>query len=74
MLLLINQMSSGMFRSIAAIGRNMIVANTGGSFALLLLFALSGFILSRGIKVLQFDKVISILHKLNISVTFLFVE
>ncbi|XP_044480567.1 pleiotropic drug resistance protein 1-like isoform X2 [Mangifera indica] len=46
-LLLINQMSSGMFRSIAAIGRNMIVANTGGSFALLLLFALSGFILSR---------------------------
>ncbi|KAJ0075535.1 hypothetical protein Patl1_34365 [Pistacia atlantica] len=46
-LLLVNQMSSGMFRSIAAMGRNMIVANTFGSFALLLLFALSGFILSR---------------------------
>ncbi|XP_044485865.1 pleiotropic drug resistance protein 1-like [Mangifera indica] len=46
-LLLINQMSSGMFRTIAAMGRDMIVANTFGSFALLLLFALSGFILSR---------------------------
>ncbi|QCE02081.1 ATP-binding cassette [Vigna unguiculata] len=46
-LLLINQMSSGLFRAIAALGRNMIVANTFGSFALLILFALGGFILSR---------------------------
>uniref|UniRef100_A0A0C9RNP2 TSA: Wollemia nobilis Ref_Wollemi_Transcript_7886_493 transcribed RNA sequence n=1 Tax=Wollemia nobilis TaxID=56998 RepID=A0A0C9RNP2_9CONI len=40
-------MSSGLFRSIGAMGRNMIVANTFGSFALLLVFSLSGFILSR---------------------------
>ncbi|XP_059456012.1 pleiotropic drug resistance protein 1-like [Corylus avellana] len=47
LLLLVNQMSSALFRFIAALGRNMIVANTFGSFALLLLFALSGFILSQ---------------------------
>ncbi|XP_027344794.1 pleiotropic drug resistance protein 1-like isoform X3 [Abrus precatorius] len=46
-LLLINQMASGLFRAIAALGRNMIVANTFGSFALLVLFTLGGFILSR---------------------------
>ncbi|KAG5141732.1 hypothetical protein JHK82_017427 [Glycine max] len=46
-LLLINQMSSGLFRAIAALGRNMIVASTFGSFALLVLFALGGFVLSR---------------------------
>lgn len=46
-LLLINQMSSGLFRAIAALGRNMIVANTFGSFALLILFALGGFVLSK---------------------------
>ncbi|KHG05121.1 ABC transporter G family member 40 [Gossypium arboreum] len=40
-------MSSGLFRFIAASARNMIVANTFGSFALLILFALSGFILAR---------------------------
>nr|POF00774.1 pleiotropic drug resistance protein 1 [Quercus suber] len=47
LLLLVNQMASALFRSIGALGRNMIVANTFGSFALLLLFALGGFILSR---------------------------
>ncbi|XP_034922164.1 pleiotropic drug resistance protein 1-like [Populus alba] len=47
LLLLINQMSSALFRFIAAAGRNMIVANTFGTFALLTLFALGGFILSR---------------------------
>ncbi|KAJ0639385.1 putative ABC transporter, AAA+ ATPase domain, ABC-2 type transporter, ABC-transporter [Helianthus annuus] len=46
-LLLVNQMSSGLFRFIGAMGRNMIVANTFGSFALLLVFALGGFVLSR---------------------------
>ncbi|GKB60907.1 pleiotropic drug resistance protein 1, partial [Tanacetum coccineum] len=48
-LMLVNQMSSGLFRFIGALGRNMIVANTFGSFALLLVFALGGFILSRGL-------------------------
>ncbi|KAI3521650.1 hypothetical protein L1887_11122 [Cichorium endivia] len=46
-LLLVNQMSSGLFRFIGALGRNMIVANTFGSFALLLVFTLGGFVLNR---------------------------
>ncbi|XP_031474141.1 pleiotropic drug resistance protein 1-like [Nymphaea colorata] len=47
LLLGINQMSSGLFRLIAALGRDLIVANTFGSFALLVIIALGGFILSR---------------------------
>ncbi|KAL7187490.1 hypothetical protein ACSBR1_037549 [Camellia fascicularis] len=47
LLLFINQMASGMFRLIGALGRNMIVANTFGSFALLGVLVLGGFILSR---------------------------
>ncbi|XP_071733951.1 pleiotropic drug resistance protein 1-like [Rutidosis leptorrhynchoides] len=46
-LFLVNQMASGLFRFIGAMGRNMIVANTFGSFAILLVFALGGFILPR---------------------------
>ncbi|XP_061353915.1 pleiotropic drug resistance protein 1-like isoform X2 [Gastrolobium bilobum] len=46
-LVLINQMASGLFRAIAALGKNMTVANTIASFALLILFALGGFVLSR---------------------------
>ncbi|XVF74664.1 hypothetical protein PTKIN_Ptkin13bG0129600 [Pterospermum kingtungense] len=46
-LVLVNQMSSGLFRFIAATARNMIVANTVGTFALLVLFALGGFVLAR---------------------------
>lgn len=48
LLMLINQMASGLFRMIAGLGRNMIVANTFGAFALLTVIALSGVILSRG--------------------------
>ncbi|KAF9617021.1 hypothetical protein IFM89_033091 [Coptis chinensis] len=47
LLLFVNQVASGLFRFIAAIGRNMIVANTFGAFALLILLVLGGFILSR---------------------------
>jgi len=46
-LFFISQMASGLFRAIAALGRNMIVANTFGSFAVLTLLALGGFILSK---------------------------
>ncbi|KAK9141590.1 hypothetical protein Syun_010990 [Stephania yunnanensis] len=46
-LLLTNQVASALFRFIAGLGRNMIVANTFGSFALLILMALGGFLLSR---------------------------
>ncbi|XP_051137797.1 pleiotropic drug resistance protein 1-like [Andrographis paniculata] len=43
----IHQMSSGLFRLVAALGRNVIVANTFGSCAMLTIFVLGGFILSR---------------------------
>ena len=48
LLLFVNQMASALFRLIAALGRNMIVANTCGAFALLVLFSLGGFVLAKG--------------------------
>ncbi|PHT49412.1 Pleiotropic drug resistance protein 1 [Capsicum baccatum] len=47
LLILVNQMASGLFRFIGAVGRTMGVANTFGAFSLLLQSALGGFILSR---------------------------
>ncbi|XP_057772940.1 pleiotropic drug resistance protein 1-like [Salvia miltiorrhiza] len=41
------QAASSMFKVIGAVGRNMIIANTFGFFVLLLMFALSGFVLAR---------------------------
>ncbi|KAH6758770.1 pleiotropic drug resistance 12 [Perilla frutescens var. frutescens] len=41
------QAASSLFKVIGAVGRNMIIANTFGFFILLLVFALSGFVLSR---------------------------
>ncbi|XP_065865622.1 pleiotropic drug resistance protein 1-like isoform X2 [Euphorbia lathyris] len=46
-LVLVSQMASALFRFIAAVGQNMIVANTFGAFTLIELFALGGFVLSR---------------------------
>ncbi|KAJ9565287.1 hypothetical protein OSB04_001253 [Centaurea solstitialis] len=46
-LLLVNQMSSGLFRFIDALGRNMIAAITLGSLHFLMVFALGGFILAQ---------------------------
>lgn len=48
LLVLVNQMASALFRLIGAMGRNMIVANTFGTFSLLILLALGGVLLSRG--------------------------
>lgn len=48
LLVCINQMASGLFRSMAAIGRSVIVASTFGTFALLVILVLGGFVLSRG--------------------------
>lgn len=48
LLVLLNQMGTALYRCIAAIGRTLVVANKCGSFALLILFALGGFVLSRG--------------------------
>ncbi|XP_074562051.1 ABC transporter G family member 36-like isoform X3 [Curcuma longa] len=47
LLLAVNQMASALFRLNGAVGRNMIVANTFGSFALLICLLLGGFIISR---------------------------
>lgn len=41
-------MALGLFRLIGALGRTMVIANTFGSFALLVAFVLGGFILARG--------------------------
>ncbi|XP_024964759.1 pleiotropic drug resistance protein 1-like isoform X3 [Cynara cardunculus var. scolymus] len=46
-LICIQQMASAVFRFIAALGRNIIVANTIGSFSFLAILVLGGFILSR---------------------------
>jgi hypothetical protein len=41
-------MASGMFRFMASLGRDTVVANTLASFALVVTLVLSGFILSHG--------------------------
>lgn len=53
LLFLVNQMASGLFRLIAALGRNMIVSNTFGSFVMLVYMSLGGFIISRGMLLIQ---------------------
>ena len=46
----VNQMASALFRLMAAIGRDIVVANTAGTFALLAVTVLGGFVISRGEK------------------------
>jgi len=41
-------MATALFRFIAAVGRDMNVALTLGSFTLVILFSMSGFVLSKG--------------------------
>ena len=48
LLICLNQTASALFRFIGSLGRNIIVANTFGSFALLAVMVLGGFIMSRG--------------------------
>ncbi|VFQ84640.1 unnamed protein product [Cuscuta campestris] len=43
----LHQMSIGLFRVMASLGRSMVVANTFGSFAMLVVMALGGFVLSK---------------------------
>ncbi|ERM97050.1 hypothetical protein AMTRI_Chr05g64100 [Amborella trichopoda] len=43
----LHQMSISLFRLMASLGRNMIVANTFGSFAMLVVMVLGGYIISR---------------------------
>jgi ABC-type multidrug transport system ATPase subunit len=47
LLIFIHQMALGLYRFVAALGRDMVVASTFGSFALLVILVLGGFILSR---------------------------
>eukprot|EP00250_Pteridium_aquilinum_P005382 c15486_g1_i1 orf=631-5127(+) len=47
LLFLMHQMSSSLFRFIGGFCRSMILANTGGSFMLLIIFMLGGFIIPR---------------------------
>lgn len=42
-------MAAALFRMIAALGRIMTLAMSFGGFAMLILFALGGFVLARGI-------------------------
>lgn len=44
---LLHQMSLGLFRVMGSLGRNMIVANTFGSFAMLVVMGLGGYVISR---------------------------
>lgn len=44
----IHQMALGLFRMMAGVARDMIVANTFGSAALLAIFLLGGFIVPKG--------------------------
>ncbi|KAI3714746.1 hypothetical protein L6452_21705 [Arctium lappa] len=43
----LHQASIGLFRLMGSLGRNMIVANTFGSFAMLIVMALGGYVISR---------------------------
>ncbi|KAG6497045.1 hypothetical protein ZIOFF_044931 [Zingiber officinale] len=46
-LFLVHQVSLSLFRFIAAAGRTMVMANTFGTFALLIVFVLGGFVVSK---------------------------
>ncbi|XP_078161527.1 ABC transporter G family member 36-like [Carex rostrata] len=47
LLIVTNQMSGGLFRFMGGLARNMVIANTFGSFSMLLVMVLGGFILTR---------------------------
>ncbi|OAY78663.1 ABC transporter G family member 39 [Ananas comosus] len=47
LLVLVSQMASGLFRLLASVGREMVVADTFGSFSQLVVLVLGGFVISR---------------------------
>lgn len=47
----VHQMALGLFRTMASLTRDMVIANTFGSAALLVIFLLGGFIIPKGTKV-----------------------
>lgn len=44
----VHQMALGLFRVMASLARDMVIANTFGSAALLIIFLLGGFIIPQG--------------------------
>lgn len=60
----IHQMALSLFRFIAALGRTEVVANTIGSFTLLMVFVLGGFIVAKG-KMLVIAKVNYCIHQFD---------
>ena len=48
LLLMLHQMALGLFRFMAALARDMVIANTFGSAALMVIFLLGGFIIPKG--------------------------
>lgn len=53
LLFTIHQMALGLFRSVASISRDMIIANTFASAGLLVIFLLGGFIIPKGTMLLR---------------------
>ncbi|KHN04246.1 ABC transporter G family member 31 [Glycine soja] len=49
--LMIHQMALGLLRFMASLARNMVIANTFGSAALMIIFLLGGFIIPKGLLV-----------------------
>ena len=52
----IHQMALGLFRTMGSIARDLVVANTFGSAALLAIFLLGGFIIPKGILIIYNPK------------------
>jgi hypothetical protein len=67
LLVLISQMASGLFRVLAALGREMVVADTFGSFAQLILLILGGYLIARGTLNLHSAIFVSIIKTIVLS-------
>ncbi|KAF9594263.1 hypothetical protein IFM89_028920 [Coptis chinensis] len=65
LLLLIDQMAAGLFRVVAGVSREMVIANTLGSFVLLVVLLLGGYIMSRGSRVLSIFGMASLPHEVD---------
>jgi hypothetical protein len=60
-------MASGLFRVLAALGREMVVADTFGSFAQLILLILGGYLIARGTLNLHSAIFVSIIKTIVLS-------
>jgi hypothetical protein len=67
LLVLISQMASGLFRLLAALGREMVVADTFGSFAQLVLLILGGFLVARGMSSLRSRPCLDTIQSMELS-------